>query len=76
MCRIHDRDNSGAVSVEEFKTLHQFLLDTQNRFQQADTRRHGRIDKQTVERALQAQGVCREFAAPICHKGPRPMYSA
>ncbi|KAK9914792.1 hypothetical protein WJX75_000620 [Coccomyxa subellipsoidea] len=56
MIRIHDRDNSGAVSVEEFRSLHHFLLDTQNRFQQADTRRQGRIDKQTVERALQAQG--------------------
>ncbi|CAL8468820.1 g8361 [Coccomyxa elongata] len=56
MIRIHDRDNSGSVDIGEFRTLHQFLLDTQNRFQQADTRRQGRIDEQAVERSLQAQG--------------------
>lgn len=56
MIRIHDRDNSGAVNIKEFGTLHQFLLDTQNRFQQADTRRQGRVDKKAIERSLQSQG--------------------
>ena len=29
--RIHDKVNSGTVNFEEFKTLHQFLTDTQNK---------------------------------------------
>lgn len=57
MRRRHDRDNSGAVNLEEFRTLHQFLLETQSTFQQADIKRKGRIDKLAVERALQAQGM-------------------
>ena len=45
------------MSFEEFRSLHKFLVDIQQTFQQADSSRRGRLDKQTVERLLQNQGM-------------------
>ena len=30
--RIHDKDNTGTIDFQEFHTLHQFLTDTQNKY--------------------------------------------
>lgn len=29
-CRIHDKDNTGTIDFQEFKTLHKFLTETQD----------------------------------------------
>jgi hypothetical protein len=56
-CRIHDKDNSGTISFDEFRALHEFLISTQQRFHQADASRSGRIDKAAVKRLLEERGA-------------------
>ena len=67
-CRVHDSDGNGTVSFEEFRSLHKFLVYIQQTFQQADSGRRGRLDKQTVERLLQNQGMLL-MAAPLMRQG-------
>ncbi|CAL8468821.1 g8362 [Coccomyxa elongata] len=56
LIRLHDRDNSGTISFTEFRTLNQFIMSLQQKFQQYDTSRKGRIEKKGVEQLLQNMG--------------------
>ena len=55
--RVHDKDNSGTISFDEFRALHQFLTQAQQDFSRADSTRQGRIDKQAVRGLLEARGA-------------------
>lgn len=55
--RLHDRDNSGTINFTEFTTLNHFIMSLQQKFQQYDTSRKGRIEKKEVEQLLQSMGT-------------------
>ncbi|CAL5221746.1 g3996 [Coccomyxa viridis] len=61
--RIHDKDNSGTIDFKEFRTLHQFLTDTQNKFFQADKERRGKLIKAEVSECLKKQGYTLDIPA-------------
>ncbi|KAK9819824.1 hypothetical protein WJX72_002771 [[Myrmecia] bisecta] len=56
MIRIHDQDHSGNISFPEFKQLHNFLTELQQRFTGADVNRQGRLPLQTVQQLLNQTG--------------------
>lgn len=54
--RIHDRDNSGTISFEEFSKLHEFLTNVQRSFEYFDTNRRGSLGLDKIQQALSHAG--------------------
>lgn len=63
---MRDRDNTCSSSFDEFQSLHQFLLNTQNAFFMYDRYRSGYLTADKVFRALTYAGKPRGVA----RKGP------
>lgn len=56
MIRMHDRDHSGTISFDEFQSLHQFLINTQNAFFHFDRDRSGNLSSDEVFQAFSYAG--------------------
>jgi len=56
LIRQHDKTKSGALSLQEFVDLHQFLIRMQSSYQYFDQSRTGALQGAEVERALQHAG--------------------
>eukprot|EP00193_Tetraselmis_chui_P014566 CAMPEP_0177772020 /NCGR_PEP_ID=MMETSP0491_2-20121128/11969_1 /TAXON_ID=63592 /ORGANISM="Tetraselmis chuii, Strain PLY429" /LENGTH=171 /DNA_ID=CAMNT_0019289741 /DNA_START=243 /DNA_END=758 /DNA_ORIENTATION=- len=52
MIRLHDPDNSGSISFEEFGALHAFLTNMRASFQHFDRDRSGELDHNEVHQSL------------------------
>eukprot|EP01024_Parvocaulis_polyphysoides_P036599 TRINITY_DN32547_c1_g1_i4.p1 TRINITY_DN32547_c1_g1~~TRINITY_DN32547_c1_g1_i4.p1 ORF type:complete len:218 (+),score=0.69 TRINITY_DN32547_c1_g1_i4:2-655(+) len=52
MIRIHDRDNNGTISFDEFHRLHGFLINMQNSFRYFDKDKSGELSLAEVHQAL------------------------
>lgn len=56
MIRMFDRDQSGQISFQEFKQLHDFIIQMQNGFRNRDRDNSGLLEGPEVRAALQASG--------------------
>jgi len=50
--RLHDKDKSGTIGFEEFKSLHVFLSNTTASFKFFDTDRSGSLELKEVQQAV------------------------
>ncbi|GMH33023.1 hypothetical protein BSKO_00857 [Bryopsis sp. KO-2023] len=52
MIRVHDQNNSGSIDFNEFRRLHEFLVDMQNSFNYFDKDRGGTLTPDEVYSAV------------------------
>ncbi|GAB4817232.1 hypothetical protein N2152v2_004278 [Parachlorella kessleri] len=56
LMRLHDKDASGHIDLQEFERLHSFLINISNSFRYFDADRSGSLSKQEVWQALHHAG--------------------
>ena len=54
--RIHDRDGSGSITLDEFEKLHDFLSNIQTSFEYFDKDRNGTLSYDEIHMALTHAG--------------------
>ncbi|GMH42685.1 hypothetical protein BSKO_10604 [Bryopsis sp. KO-2023] len=57
LIRVHDRTNTGTITLEEFKDLHRFLRAATKTFRQLDVDKKGSLTYDEVWTAIQIAGI-------------------